>query len=361
MILNEDYNDSYYHLSKDILEYPDAVVYIIWSRRGPGKTYSALLYPYHRFKTAYIKRTNKDVNTICTYQGDIDHDPSPWKPINRDRGINVKPRLIEEGMGAFYDANEKGEPVGNVIQHIFSFAKMKILKGMDFSDVEWMIFDEFVPQPGEVVKHAEGEMLLNLYMTLNRDRQKRGRPPMKLILLANSDEVSTYITNELEVVDTMVDMQIKGVAKLYDPKRKILFHHITEEEFPFTAEELTGMYEVMRGTAWASKSYDGEFASNDFSNIIEMGVKNMRCLYHLHYRRQRDAYIYLNKYKGTYYMTDVKGQAIQTYNLDRETEQKKWYLEHGIDLKRACIDDQMKFKKYSYYDLIMNFTKFYDV
>ena len=38
----EDYNDGYYHFSKDVADFPDAGTFIVWSRRGPGKTYSFL-------------------------------------------------------------------------------------------------------------------------------------------------------------------------------------------------------------------------------------------------------------------------------------------------------------------------------
>ena len=41
-INDERYDDGYYHIAKDIEKYPDATVYIVWSKRGPGKTYSAL-------------------------------------------------------------------------------------------------------------------------------------------------------------------------------------------------------------------------------------------------------------------------------------------------------------------------------
>ena len=76
----EDYNDSYYHIGKDFEDYPESVIFFVWSRRGPGKTYSALRYPYHRFKTLYMKRTTEDVHTICEYDGSLDMDPSPWVP-----------------------------------------------------------------------------------------------------------------------------------------------------------------------------------------------------------------------------------------------------------------------------------------
>lgn len=361
LLPEEDYNDGYYHVSKDVIEYPDAIILIIWSKRGPGKTYSSLRYPYHRFRTLYMKRTNEDVKTICEYAGDIDMDPSPWKPLNRDFGINVKPRLIKKGIGAFYDADETGNPVGAVVNYIASLNALKTIKGMDFSDVDWIIFDEFIPLAGEVVKRAEGTMLLDLYETVNRDRIKRGRDPLKLILFANAEEISTHITNALEVVDIMADMQAKQIHKYYNKERGILFHHISNEECPRTEAEEAGMFKAMKGTAWARKAYEGEFSSNDFSNICDMSIKGMRCMYHIHYRCMNDAYIYFSQKKGIYYMSRIKGQAMFDFNLDKENDQKKFYIRHVLDLREACINDRMKFERYSYYDLIINYTKFYDI
>ena len=360
-IANENYNDGYYHIGKDVEDYPDAVIIITWSRRGPGKTYGALRYPYHKFRTLYMKRTNKDVRTICEYAGDIDFDPSPWSPLNRDFGLNVKPRLLKDGLGAFYDADPDGNPVGPVINYVCSLNAMKMLKGMDLSDAEWIIFDEFIPQAGEVVKKAEGEMLLDLFETVNRDRRKRGKPGLKLILFANAEEISTHITNALEVVDIMAEMQATGKNIYYDAERRILFHHITSDDFPQTEEELQDMYQVMKGTAWAEKSFGGQFANNDFSMVMQKPIKHYRCLYKLKYRRRNVAYIYLSNKDGSYYMTSRAGNYIQEYDLDRENQQKKFYLDHVLQLREACISDRFYFEKYSYYDLIINYTKFYEI
>lgn len=357
----EDFKDGYYHIGADVEKYPDAVVYIVWSRRGPGKTYSALRYPYGKFKTLYLKRTNKDVKTICEYAGDLDFDPSPWAPLNRDFGINIKPRLLKDGFGAFYESDQEGKPTGPVVNYIASLNSIKQVKGMDLSEAEWIIFDEFIPQAGEVVKKAEGDMLLDLYETVNRDRRKRGRPGLKLMLFANAEEISTHITNALEVVDTMAEMQASGVNILYDAERGILFHHITAAELPQSEAELHDMYRVMKGTAWADKSFGGQFSKNDFSAVKQLSLKHMRCLYHIKYRRKNHAYIYLSNKDGRYYMTSRPGAAMQEYDLDRENQQKKFFLDHVIQLREACINDRFYFEKYSYYDLIINYMKFYDV
>lgn len=362
----ENYNDGYYHVSKDVKDYPDATVFVIWSRRGPGKTYSSLRYPYHPddrepFKTIYLKRTAEDVRLICTYDGDSDLDPSPWKKLNMDFGIDVKPKLLtkKSGIGAFYNTDENGNPSGKVINYLLALNSVKTVKGIDFSDAEWIIFDEFIPQPGEVIKRAEGIMLLNFFETVNRDRRKRGKPGLKLILMANAEDISTPVTDELDIIDHMADMQAKGIDKLYLKDRRIFLHHISEDECP-RADKNLDMEAVMRGTAFAARSYEGKF-TNDFSAIKELSIKGMRCLYHLHYKLQKDAYIYMNPKTGLYYMSHIKGNAIQHYDLDRENQQKRFHLEHGIRLKEACINDRFLFERYTYYDLIINFTKIYNL
>ena len=40
----ENLEDEYYHLLHDFLRFPKAWCYVVWSKRGPGKTYSALSY-----------------------------------------------------------------------------------------------------------------------------------------------------------------------------------------------------------------------------------------------------------------------------------------------------------------------------
>ena len=362
-IENENFKDGYYHIAEDIEANPDADIFIVWSRRGPGKTYSALRYPYYKgFKTLYMKRTKKDVQTVVLSDESIDFDASPWAPLNRDFNLNVKGRMLKDGIGAFYNADQDGNPTGSVVNYVASLNAIKTVKGMDLSDAEWIIMDEFIPQKGEITRRDEGDMLLDLYETVNRDRIKRGREPLKLILFANAEEISTHITNALEVVDDMAYMQAKGIHRYYNKGRGIYFHHISNDEFPVPEEaSKRGLARAMQGTAWAAKAYEGEFSGNDFSNVVKMSLKNMRCMYKLHYRRHNDAYIYLQKNTGMWYMSSIKGSPMQSYDLDRENQQKKFWFQHGMDLKDACIDDRMKFEKYSYYDLIINYTKMYNL
>jgi hypothetical protein len=197
-------------------------------------------------------------------------------------------------------------------------------------------------------------------MTVARDRQKRGKDPLKLILFANAEEISTPITNTLEIVDIMADLNASGQTHFLDQERGILLHHITEAEFPLQESEKHGIYDAMKNTAWGTKSFEGTFSNNDFSNVQKMSIKGMMPFIHVHVNNH-DYYIYLHKNTGSYYMCSSRGSCMFDYNLDKENDQKRFWIEHQAELRDACIENKMKFQKYSMYDLIMNYKKFYNI
>ena len=77
----------YYDIRDDFNAYPDAWLYLCWSKRGPGKTYSTLRYMIEEGKIfLFIKRTIDDVEMLCTdgSKKGVIFDVSPFKPLNRD-------------------------------------------------------------------------------------------------------------------------------------------------------------------------------------------------------------------------------------------------------------------------------------
>lgn len=358
--MTENYNDGYYHLGKDLELYPDAWLYVVWSKRGPGKTYSCLYKAFtDNIPIIYLKRTIDDVNLICS-SDDYGFDPSPYYPINRDHNTNIKARKIKDGVGGFWQMNEENECSGLPIAYCMSLNGIKKIKGFDLSRCDWLVLDEFIPQQGEIVRHAEGSMLLDVYMTANRDRQKRGLKPLKLILFANSEEISTPITNELDIIDYMAELNATGNSHMYIEDREIMLHHITNDEVPITEQEQKGIFKGMAGTAWHDKAFGGEFSNNDFSNVGKLSLKHYKPFIHLKLKI-KDFYIYISD-KGHYYMcSSGSDNCLFEYNLTKENDQKKFFIEHCIDLRNECIDGNMTFLKYSMYDLIINYKKFYNV
>lgn len=349
----------YYHVEDDLNKYPDAWCYVVWSARGKGKTYSLLKYTLlSKIALIYMKRTIDDVNLICS-NNSYGFDASPYVPINRDIGSNIKAKSIENGIGGFWEFNQEGEPVGIPVSYCLAMSAIKRFKGFDFSRCDIICMDEFIPQLGERISRKEGELLLDLYMTIARDREKRGKKPLKLILFANAEEISTPITNTLEIVDIMADLNASGQTHYYDEERGIVLHHITAKEFPIEDAEKEGIYKAMQNTAWGQKSFEGLFSNNDFSNIGNKSIKGYRPFIKLHYKL-KDMYIYQNS-GGYYYMCNSPGKCIFEYDLNKENDQKRFFIEQQADLRNACIEGKMQFKRYTMYDLIINYKKFFSI
>ena len=361
----EQLNDGFYHLRADLEKYPEAIIYIIWSFRGPGKTTSALWYMAENDKKfVYMKRTNDDVDFICgkTKMGDLSYDVSPFKTVNRIADTKIRAHHIEKGFGGFYDTNEKGECYGNPIGYILSLNKVRSIKGADLSECEFVILDEFIPQVHEIVRHKEGEALLEFVRTVGRDRVGRGLPPVKLILFANAEDISCPITQTLEVIDNMAELSNSGKKWLYMNNRRILLHHIEKDEAPSMTDsyESDPLLRAMSGTAWAKKSYEGQFTNNDFSAVEKCNMKNMQLYLKVTYKK-KDYYIYINENNSLYYMTFSRSDQVPegTYDLNKENDQKAFWIEECQSLRCDCIEGRMKFEKYSMYDLIINYKKYF--
>ena len=361
---NEDTEDGFYHFYKDLMNFPDAWCYIVWSRRGPGKTYSALWNQvYNEFPIIYMKRTVEDVNSICEGKNSANVDMAPYVPITRDKFVDIEPLKISNGLGAFYKTDVDGEKIGNAISYVMALNKIKSVKGFEASNCDWILLDEFIPQIGERINHREGEQLLDLYMTVIRDRVKRGKKELKLVLFANAEEISTPITRELEIIDDMALLNTSGDDNyMYLKDKRIMLHHIVNGEVPSVRmqDDSLGIYHAMKNTSWGRKTFLGEFSNNDFSNVCKMSLKNMVGFCHLKYKAH-DYYMYLRNKDGMYYMTDVKIKCQYDYNLYLENDQKRFYEELYYILRDACVGDMFKFKQYSMYDLIINYKKFFNV
>lgn len=360
---NEDLSDGYYHVLNDLMRYPEATIYIIWSMRGPGKTYSALWSSYYLgVKIIYIKRTNEDLEFICGQIGN--GDLSPLVPINRDKGTHLKMQMLSKGIAGFYeseiDENGEWQPAGSPYSYGVSLNAIKSIKGFDASDCEWILLDEFIPQIGEIVRRREGEMLLDLYMTCQRDRLERGLPPQKLILFANAEEISTPITRTLEVVDDMAELQFSGKRYRYLTDRGIMLHHITREECSFMTERSKqGIYKAMAGTAWHEKAFEGNFSNNDFSCVNHMKLHGYKVRATFFYSGKK-FFIYIKN--KNFYVCGIpsKGEH-EAYNLDREPDQKAFYNNEVLEVVRATITNRCFYDRYSLYDLFTRYKKIFTI
>ena len=349
----------YYDIREDLKRFPDAWCYLIWSKRGPGKTYSTLRMCYEdKVPFIFIKRTIKDVDLICmdgSSKG-VSVDFNPYKPLNRDFGWNIGPQKIKEGFAGFYERDSEGKCYGEPIGYIIALSSVKQVKGFDLSECQYVIFDEFIPKKFERIFRGEGESLLDLYMTVRRDRKLRGLPDLKLVCLANAVSVNNPTFDILNVIDDAVQMDVTNTEYMYQEGRQILLHFIP----PVYAEEeeKSGIEKAMEGTAWGDMAFGGHFAFDDFTSVQHRRLKGYAPLCSYTYKK-KDVYIYQKD--GYYYACRAKCKTAYHYNLNRENDQKRFWREYGIDLRDEVINDRFLFSEWTMYDLIVNYRKIFDL
>lgn len=357
----------YYNIFDDIERYPDAWAYLVTGGRSTGKTYGALWECLQRKeKFIFSKRTADDVKLMCSgvrmVKGTDLEDPdfSPFVPINRDHGTNIKAYPLYDGLGCFYDTftDDKGvdSPTGAPIGTIIGLNVATKFKGFDMSDNDYLMFDEFIPRKWERINRGEGDLLMDLYATVSRDRILRGRKPLKLLALANAVAISNPLSNTLEITDIMADMQIKGIESVYLEDRGIFIRMLETPEGMKEAFEKDPVYKAMGHTAWGQMAYENQFAYDDFSNVKTVQLKNYQPVCSFTFK-QNTYYVYQNS--GKYYICTSRfnDKNKPAYDLNRENDQKKFYLDYAIDLRSECINDNVRFNNYSLYDLIINYSK----
>lgn len=342
----------YYNIADDLKQYPDAWAYLAIGARSTGKTYGALLDCYQQHKKfVFIKRTIEDVNLLCT-RGKMDEymvDLSPFKPINRDHGSEVEARTISsKGIGGFFEYD-------TLIGYILALSAVVKFKGFDLSECDEIIFDEFVPQPWERINKKEGDQLLDLYKTVARDREARGRPPLKLVCLANAVSISSPVCDVLELTDKIADMQARGQDVYY--KNGIFLRLLKSGEVYEDQEGNTLFYQSMYKTTWGRMAFGNEFAYDDVSKIGTVPLKGYICKCAVKYKEN---VWYLYKREGRYYMTFSRSDRYKRlYDLSIEGDQKAFNIDHRIDMIEKIAQNKAVFESYTMYDVIVRFTKYF--
>ena len=350
----------YYDIRDDLKKYPDAWCYLVTSKRGPGKTYSTLRYMKEEDeKFIFLKRTMKDVDLICMNgkKKGVEYSTSPYKPLNRDFGWNIGTVKIQEGFGAFYEQYEDGQAHGAPLGYIYALSAAKDIKGFDLSECGFMVFDEFIPKKTERISRSEGEQLLDIYMTVRRDRVQRGLPDLKLICLANAVNANNPTFNILDVTDIAVQMDITGQEYAYLEERGILIHRIPSDEYN-VEEQKSGIEKAMEGTEWAEMAFGGHFAYDDFTSVGHTRMKGYRPICAYEYKRK---HTYVYEKDGYYYFSTAKSGTKLIYHLNRENEQKKFWFDFVFRFREETIADHVKYEKYTDYDLIVNYRKIFDI
>lgn len=234
---------------------------IIIGGRGSGKTYGALLSSVEDGKKFCFMRRRQT-------QLDLINKPefSPIKPICRDTGLHITMRPIAKGLSAFvpYETDEDGKeiPAGAPYGWTVALSTVSNIRGFDASDVELLIYDEAIPEKGELPIPHEAEKLFNCYETMNRNRELEGSRPLQLFCLANANDQTAPILEHLRLIRRLDRMLKTGTELWTDPDRGLLV--LVLRDSPVSeAKRDTALYRLTAGSEFSAMALDNAFSYED--------------------------------------------------------------------------------------------------
>lgn len=196
------YEDNGYIDMEKLIKLKGIWLLIIIGARGIGKTYGVCKYliKHDDAVMMLIRRTVTQIELINIPEF------SPLTKPAEDLGFGFTMKRLAKNYSGIYTLDEPPR----LLAYTAAMSTFSNIRGFDASDVNFIFYDEFQPERGERDIKNEGEKFLNLYETVNRNRELDGKPPVKAILASNANDINSPILRELDLVDVCARMQERG-------------------------------------------------------------------------------------------------------------------------------------------------------
>ena len=250
---------------------------VITGPRQVGKTYGTLKYIIEeRRPFILMRRTVEEVQFLG-----INTEVNPFKVFEPEHEISM------DRAGKILNISEDGDIIG-ICLGLPTVATIRGFSASRFTDI---IFDEFIPEKHVIQRKTEGDALLNAYTTINGNRELEGRPPVRLWLLANSNNINSPILTSLGLVDPILRMREKGQEVLQ--KDGVLIVQPGSMKIIRKRSE-TAMMKHLKKTKSAERftgmALENEFSYNDQTLVGKMPLGGLKplCGIGMAYVWQRD-------------------------------------------------------------------------
>lgn len=322
---------------------------IIIGKRQVGKTYNVLKYMLDENKCFMLLRGMRSELEMLKQNAN-----SPFEKI-KGYEERVKFKSTSEYTADIirYDVDkETGEEKPTIIGMSAALGTIGRIRGFNgdrFSDV---VYDEFIPESHLLkVRHA-GDAFLNMYTTVSGNRELEDRAPLRVWLLANSNDLDNEILDALNITPIVEKMSLRGEEARMIPERGILIL-LPESKAVTEKRKKTALYRAIGGNSqFARMAYENSFAYNDYTDVSNKPLKEYKALVRL-----GSLVLHLHKNDKTLYFTnDYKTNVKYMYG---DTEHGRMTFIHDFpEIKAAYMNGRIVFQSMAVKNKFLNFIDF---
>lgn len=307
---------------------------ILFGGRGLGKTFSVLM---HRIENALI---------------DSDHNKFIWlrdseaviKKIAAGNSLaapikNVMPDFPEvkivKSEGNYCFVADPDSDNYRYIGYLMALSTFHNARGISYEDVSNITWDEFIPEEGTIVKKNQGAIFLNMYESVNRNREFEGIAPVQIIFLSNTNDIYSDVLEDLGVSSIIENMMYKNESKYIDDDIWIEF--LSSEAFRAKKAD-TFIYRINKNDKFKNMALDNKFNNNLALVKRDVSFKGAQALLTLNNR-----YSLIQLADGCLYYKLGVWKGCINYDLENDQEAILYRLLFTDKLRLKYIAGQMYF------------------
>ena len=322
-----------------ILSYPVPYHFMVGGR-GTGKTYGALKYMVeHDIKFVFMRRTQTQLDVIRK------EEYQPFKKLNTDMGWDIHPITLTKYSSGLYhcerDKNGKwqpkegSEPVGLML----ALSTISNVRGFDATDRDVLIYDEFIPERHERPIKDEANAFFNAIETIQRNRELEGKEPLKVLCLANANELANPLFINLKLVKKSMALMRKGIEFDLDRNRECALYILRESKISELKRD-TALYKLTRGTTFESMALD-----NNFEDMVGVKVSSKNLKEYIPVVCIGEICIYKHKSQRMYYVSMHKMGAPEEFSISEADVMR--FRHKYVYLLDAYLYDNIDFEEYA--------------
>ena len=289
-----------------IMDQEESIISVVGAR-GTGKTYGLFKWLIeHKQKFIYLRRLKSQLEECRKDAG------NPFKKLNTDLVMNIRPFPLAGSVAFNYDErNGETAAVGVALSVVAN------IRGVDYSDFNYIVFDEFISSEGERPIKNEFQAFLNFYETVNRNRELEGKPAVKAILLGNANKISNPYFTGWHCMKRVLKMIIGGqMVWRSDDKTRMI---ILLLDSPISAQKQDTVLYRNANQDFIKMALDNAFRTDEtiikseplkeFIHIVSVGEIGI-----YKHKADRRYYVSATTYKTPYY--DAFGISLKMFQQD---------------------------------------------
>lgn len=307
--------------------------------RGTGKTYGVLTQQREDILAGkdaeylYMRLTQTELDAASTERD------NPYLKINRKLGADV--HFYRVPKTSAYIIKEQAGDTEYILGEARSLSSFHYLRGVDFSSIHEIYFDEFIPAE-DVRKTPEikaaGWLFDQAYETINRNRELEGESPVRVYFTANAFSLDSPILASFGLIEVIEHMQRSGQKKFTDREASIYIELIDRPDIAEAKRE-TALYRAKRRN---QKLIDVNLNNKFTDAALSLTKRNVKLIEYAPVLSFNNEFtLYAHKSSGAWHIVGRGDQnAKENYHKDARG---KMLLKWGAIIRMAMQDRAITF------------------